>query len=180
MSRYLTGSLCKNAKSFGCLNQKVDGYNHYAIQKLYEEKGYDGLFELVKKPEAINYLTMDIKVLEELFNKVNDIMLGLPSPVDICETPTIGASAMKIFKRNLKLNKIKLTELTREQHDFIRSTLIAGRAESINGTAKITQIVKCIDIRSLYPSVVGACGEEMKILGFKTDYPHGDCVKVEK
>lgn len=185
MSRYLTKSLSENAKDFACKNRKVEGYNHYEIQKLYEEEGYDKLLELVTKPEAIEYLTMDVKVLEELFNKVRNIMLEQEPPVDICETPTIGSSAMKIFRQNLKKNKITLPVLTKDQHDFIRSTLIAGRSEAINGTVKIDKIVECVDVKSLYPSVVGGCGNakgslEMKILGFKTEYPYGECRQVQK
>lgn len=58
--------------------------------------------------------------------------------------------------------------------------MFAGRSEAINGKRKINQLVQCLDIKSMYPSVVGGCDDELWILGFETYFPHGECIKVER
>jgi hypothetical protein len=69
LSRYLTmGSLKSNAEDFRCSNRKVDGYNHYELQLLYEND-QEAFFKKIEQPEALHYLTMDVFTLEELFNK---------------------------------------------------------------------------------------------------------------
>lgn len=45
---------------------------------------------------------------------------------------------------------------------------------------KVNKKVVIADIKSLYPSVAGLCGNESKILGFKTYYPIGKTTWVKK
>jgi hypothetical protein len=182
LNRYLTGSLAQNAKDFKCVNQKVEGYSHLEIQKLFEAKGDEELFKFVSSAKAIEYVTKDVLVLEELFNKTHSELLKIG--IELTKSPTVGSSAMKVYNKNIKniltKEQLELYKLDKKTHDFIRSSLFAGRSEAINGRKHVKEPVRVVDIKSLYPSVTGACGDEKKILGFEVFYPIGKPQYVEK
>lgn len=110
LNRFLLGSLANNAEKFKCENQKVAGYNHYEIQLLYEQENIKAFYKKVNSAEGINYLTMDVKVLEELFNKFNNVLAD--NNIKLTSAPTIGSLVMKEFKKWIKDKNIILPRLT--------------------------------------------------------------------
>lgn len=178
LSRYLIGSLAQNAKDFKTKNQKVEGYNHYVIQKLYENDE-PAFWDKISSDEAHNYLTQDVKTLGDLFNETRKTFEKLD--VDLTKSPTIGSAVVRIWKTKERqlIKEGKCMNLDKATHDFIRSSLVAGRAESINGRRFINNQVEIIDVVSLYPSVVGLCDDEIETLGFEVFYPWGQWSSVE-
>lgn len=88
---------------------------------------------------------------------------------------------MDMFRKSLEKSEDKISiDIQKEEHDFIRKAIVAGRSEAINGPMKVNKKVVIADIKSLYPSVAGLCGNESKILGFKTYYPIGKTTWVKK
>lgn len=119
--------------------------------------------------------------LKGIFDKLKK---GLSSVgVDITDKPTIG-SCVYAFNKSLYKGGEKGFDtdfnLNKDEHDFIRSALTAGRSEAINGMLHSKEITEGIDVVSLYPSITGACSDEKGILGFECRYPYGNPVKTDK
>lgn len=73
----------------------------------------------------------------------------------------------------------------RDLHDLVRGCLVAGRAETFHKTACAEgQLI--LDVKSLYPSVLGFAGNEQPgttckdILGFEPVYPYGPITAVKQ
>lgn len=61
LSRFLVGSLKKNANDFKTKTRKVDGYSHFYIQNKYEELGNDEFIKFIQNDEsATEYLQCDV------------------------------------------------------------------------------------------------------------------------
>jgi hypothetical protein len=61
LSRFLVGSLKKNANDFKTKTRKVDGYDHFYIQNKYEELGNDEFITFIQNDaNATEYLRCDV------------------------------------------------------------------------------------------------------------------------
>lgn len=77
----------------------MDGYNHYEIQKLYENLGEEKFIEYIQNDQnATEYLKNDVLSLRELFLKFNTeveiFFKQIGTSAKLVDIPTIGSFAV--------------------------------------------------------------------------------------
>lgn len=111
--------------------------------------------------EALDYVKCDVLSLRELFYKFQTELEK--ADISLTQRPTIGSCMAsfnsKLYKEATGKNYKDTTapNIDKDMHDFVRQSLVAGRAESLNGTQLIEKPVASADVVSLYPSVMGGC-----------------------
>jgi hypothetical protein len=150
ISRDLCRILCTSLKaacdSFRCEMSKLE-FDHATVQQYRNQGKFNQYFEQ-HKSEIFDYVEMDCKALAELFFKTKDAVEKL-SELKLETYPTIGSLTYNTFKKsiNVKLPIVKDVMID----EFIRSSIIGGRAEVLMGEYND---LSSIDVVSLYPHIM--------------------------
>jgi len=187
-SRFLTGqSLKKACESFKTNPKKAsDLIDHYTIQTYYEKYNMDGLCNLLEKNEdLVLYNKIDCLCLLDLTVKMRNAY-KITFNKDILDYLTISSLgyaiqvekwAGKVDKEQLILQDESLTlpqqvekisllkdkyyihkPLNYKDDKFFRDSLTAGRTQSFYGAKDYKGKVAMVDVKSLYPTVMGNYG----------------------
>jgi len=157
-------SLKDAAKSFQLNFQKME----------LEEDDLEEYFNNVSPYDEtlLKYLEIDVKATYELMHKVLDLS-GLPEE-SFVRCPTVASLAMKIFKVNMPkdFEKIKNSELTKVEEEFVRRSYHGGRTEVFKNHG---DNLFHYDVNSLYPAMMQ--NNEYPIGNAYTTYKLGDITR---
>jgi hypothetical protein len=196
LCRFVMSSLKEACNNFKLKNKKIDGFDHTIPQYEFIKGNLKG-WMIENYDDLKKYCDMDVLALEELFFTLKDKILELTNDkLDIINYPTLSSSAKDFWLSNYSFKKdhynnndynFNLPIITNETiqnvsgdavylYDFIRQSLTAGRSEMFK-ICKTDELIKVIDVKSLYPFVMEGGNEQLK---YKCEYPAGDIVYTDE
>lgn len=189
LRRFVLGSLKYNAEAFKCKFDKKE-FDHMETQREYE-KGNQGLVTYLKSriESLVSYNNADVQTCDELFWKVrqavkdayNDkrvrvedhcTLAGMSQTewrkTTMVETNGVSVEPKKRGKSENKKSSRIVNPETRDEWDFMRKAMIAGRSEAFRAGC-FDDSFDMIDVVSLYPYVMT-----------KRSFPIGNSRKTDK
>jgi hypothetical protein len=146
LCRILCTSLKSACESFKCEMSKLD-FDHAVVQQHRNTGDFNNYFAKHKE-QIFEYVAMDCHALAELFFKSKDAVDRL-SNLKLETYPTIGSLTYNAFKNSINIKMPIVKDMLID--DFIRSSIIGGRAEIVKGEF---DDISSIDVTSLYPFVM--------------------------
>jgi hypothetical protein len=163
LCRMLNTSLDKACKAFVCEFPKLS-FNHDYIQN-YRFKGQLSEFINDNLDEIITYVNRDCIALSEVFFKSRKAVKTLTNS-NIEDYPTVASLSYASFLRTLDKEFELPIEKDNNIDNFIRKSIIGGRAQVFQGSYKD---FSAVDVVSLYPYVMLA-----------NRFPVGKATKTER
>jgi hypothetical protein len=146
LCRMLCTSLKSACESFKCEMSKLE-FDHAVVQQ-HRNMGNFNVYFTRHKEQIFEYVEMDCRALAELFFKTKDAVDEL-SDLKLETYPTIGSLTYNAFKKSINVRMPIVKDMLID--DFIRSSIIGGRAEITKGEFSD---LSSIDVTSLYPYVM--------------------------
>lgn len=148
LCRFLTCSLKKACNDFKITPKKLDGFSHELPQKAFEEGKLDAWIE-ENYDQLSEYNKLDVLSLMALTLEFYSCVNGMIKE-DVFKYSTIGQLSFRYWSKNKKIKKLD----NREDDEFIRSSLTAGRTQAYYDKLNIEGKFKMVDVCSLYPFVM--------------------------
>jgi hypothetical protein len=143
------GKLSSILTSFGIESEKEE-FNHVFIQQRYMEEGRN--FDWIKgslKRKIISYNKQDVKVLEELVEKILQVIPNALSHL------TASSLSFAEFKNKCLYSKKIEKTMSETTYHFIRKAIVGGRVQThhkYTTSSHCDEPLAMIDVVSLYPS----------------------------
>ena len=190
LCRFTMCSLKAACKDFKVYPNKIEGFSHEEVQKVYNEGGQHALEKWIEKNKTKleDYNKTDVLATAALFYAVRSGFRKMTN-VDILDYSTLAQLSFKCFKNSLNVYEevvvqtkkkydaeIKVTKKfdisapkTKEDDDFIRKAITGGRCQCFTDKPYTDEQLRCVDVKSLYPYVM-----------LNRHYPVGEYKRTDK
>lgn len=190
LCRFTMCSLKTACKDFKVYPNKIEGFSHEEVQKVYNDGGQHALEKWITKnrTDLENYNKIDVLATAALFYAVRTGFKKMTN-VDILDYLTLAHLSFECFKESLNVydevvvqtkkkydTEIKATKKydisapkTKEDDDFIREAITGGRCQCFTDKPYTNKQLRCVDVKSLYPYVM-----------LNRHYPVGEYKKTKK
>jgi hypothetical protein len=164
LCRFVMSSLKKACDDFKVFPKKMDGFSHYAPQNAFMKNGWIGLNDWMDENEEllIRYNKIDVLATVNLFHLVRIGFAKLTGTdgqaKDILDYSTLAQLSYDCFKECAKKAGHKIPAAkTAEDDKYIRAAIVGGRCQDFKRKFKKDDFMACVDVKSLYPTVMLKC-----------------------